>query len=76
MTSVVGFRSYVLARMDTDKGGLVLSVAPHGPGPTTKFQQAIDVLGFDPTGAVFPMWAEEKKLYFVSDRSHAANIFC
>ncbi|MEW6741253.1 MAG: S41 family peptidase [Planctomycetota bacterium] len=24
----------------------------------------------------FPMWAEEAKLYFVSDRSHAANIFC
>ncbi len=24
----------------------------------------------------FPMWTEESKLYFVSDRSHAANIFC
>jgi len=59
MAAVVGFRSYVLARLDTEKGGLVLSVAPQGPGPTTKFQKAVDVLGFDPTGAVFPMWAED-----------------
>jgi PAS domain S-box-containing protein len=59
MSGLLGFTSTVLARQDSTKGGLVLTVAPRGPGPGTQFRHAVDVLGFDPSGAVFPLWAED-----------------
>ena len=57
MRQMVGFSSTTLARLDTERGGLVLSFALGTRLPILK--QASDVLGFDPTGAAFPLWAEE-----------------
>ena len=38
-------------------------------------ESAEKITDFDGTDC-FPMWTEADKLYFVSDRTHAANIFC
>lgn len=57
MRQMLGFAAAVLARLDMDRGGLVLSFAIGDRGHF--LQQAADVLGFDPTGAAFPLWAEQ-----------------
>lgn len=57
MGRVLGFSSAVLARLDTDRGGLVLSFAM---GERLSFlEEFTKLLGFDPTGAAFPLWGEQ-----------------
>lgn len=60
MRRVLGFTSAVFARLDSDRGGLVLSFVIGERLPV--FEEAFHVLGFDPSGAVFPLWAEESML--------------
>lgn len=57
MQQVLGFASTVFARLDTERGGLVLSFIL---GDRSSFlRQASEMLGFDPTGAAFPLWADD-----------------
>ncbi len=57
MRQLLGFSSTTMARLDTEKGGLVLSFDIGTRLPLLK--EAGALLGFDPTGAVFPLWAED-----------------
>lgn len=57
MRQKLGFTSATLARFDPDRGGLVLSFVIGTRLPLLK--AASEALGFDPTGAAFPLWAEE-----------------
>jgi PAS domain S-box-containing protein len=57
MRQKLGFTSATLARLDTERGGLVLSFSMGERLPL--FKAASNALGFDPTGATFPIWAEE-----------------
>jgi PAS domain S-box-containing protein len=57
MQRVLGFSSAVLARLDSDRGGLVLSFAM---GERLSFlEEFTKSLGFDPAGAAFPLWGEQ-----------------
>ena len=57
MRQLLGFSSTTMARLDTERGGLVLSFDIGTRLPLLK--EASEFLGFDPTGAVFPLWAED-----------------
>jgi PAS domain S-box-containing protein len=57
MRNLLGFSSTVLAQLNTERGGLVLSFAMGARLPFLR--EAATLLGFDPTGAVLPLWAED-----------------
>ncbi len=57
MRTKLRFSTTILARLDADRGGLVLSSLF-----TERFsilEEATELLGFDLTGAIYPLWAEE-----------------